>query len=640
MSIESTEDLPPANRWQPPATPGRGRPAAGPVIGAHRVLPQRVVARRDELAAGEQETEERAAGTLPVTVLREGALNNEQTVTDDAGALGAYADQPTLPKVRSTRDGAADAAPFPGADGEEKITELVDRWLGLLASSGAQPVYGNRQWIIDRALRKKSFAEACAFVNDAMWALRFGDPLPSDAQLQPPAVPEPDKPKKEGLERAERERLRTELAAEVERLAARGVMVHSDDRAALLEQALQEDDLQAARRLVAIWLAAEEERQQGQLWDVIDYHVELLAAVGFNVPVDAQKAILRRALTFPDLGASARYLYALFDRLYERATARSGLFTAEAEIEARRGLLLRRLMSSGASEEELEPWVDLAAVLASYKPEVDNLLHRMQKLQRDSDEHVLRRAGYWLPKREKKLAAMWEQLDNGRAQAEHAGDTGWRIRAISQLEDRIKECSLVCSEVAGDGDRSVLTSMIAPFKTAMAIALEGRWLSVEQQETATRLLQRAAQAATLTLTGILELIEKMQTFQQEHLTPRPAVSEQLPAGCFDMSKKDWNDALVAWVANTIKGDVRDSSITQACNAVAGKGKAAGKLRDGTPVWHASAGRQKKTCTVFWVKLDSLKVRIVGIGKHRNSSTYDMLWSDPAFTADKAVNLDG
>jgi hypothetical protein len=322
---------------------------------------------------------------------------------------------------------------------QTEVNEQVSLWLELLARFPFVTVHPEqRDWIIRHALAQPSVVAAHAFVNDAMWRLRFGDaltPVPESAEEEPT-----------GLDEVDRETLGEEAEQEFARLEARGVIIHPSDRKKFLDEAAAEPDLDAARLLLTMRLATEEERQEGELWNLIDHYVDELAELNFFVPKDAQFAILRRALSLPDLDKSEGYLHAVFKRLRERAMTKQ----AELELHLRRGLALRRATSAGMGDEEFDNWelqkdleasikqmryrssgasdtdidahmlqeiedsrATLTYLVEAYQAEVTAMFDLVEMLLNHSDYIVAKRAAYALPDAVKALRKRWEFITGG-----------------------------------------------------------------------------------------------------------------------------------------------------------------------------------------------------------------------------------
>lgn len=96
---------------------------------------------------------------------------------------------------------------------------------------------------------------------------------------------------------------------------------------------------------------------------------------------------------------------------------------------------------------------------------------------------------------------------------------------------------------------------------------------------------------------------------------------------------------------TRKKMTRESAVGQVVNDfMSGKRKATPYRLGQKPVWHTSAGKrgasQNAICSLFYIVADEDNGvgRIVGIGAHRTSTTYDLFWRRPGWLVDKVLTL--
>jgi hypothetical protein len=565
------------------------------------------------------------------------------------------------------------------AQQQTESTALVDQWLELLARIPFVNVRaGQREWIIRHALAQPNAEAARAFVNDAMWALRFGDPLTPASDLE-------ERPPPKGLGEFDRELLTEELDAQIARLAAREISIHPDVRGVILRAAVTEPDLDAARMLVALRLAAEEERQQGQLWDQIDHYVGELAGLNFHVPEDAQFAIMRRALSLPDLSKSEKYLHLVFKRLHDRATTPVRIFPAELELHLRRGLGTVRPYAHGLDDEEFESWelrmdlrksilesryakqgateqdvqaheaklldearATLGYLTDAYASEVTAMLQQVEDLQVHGDEVVAKRARDMLPGPAKKLRKRWQFLLEGKTD-DHTKMVNTRIAIVQQIEWLLEEIGVLLPHVLGETDKALLAIKADELRKSYEQAYGT--LSGKQREECSRLLDDATALLQPDVTGVpgktLALLAQIAGFTSRVLV-KTVVTTTLPDGVFDTNSSTTGDALRAWVGAKMATQRDLNTVQSALNGAVNdlmspnRGKYAGHLTDGkTPVLHCSAGKKATgvSCTIFFVRLGAGLIRIVAVGEHRTSTTYTIFWSDPGYTSLDVINID-
>jgi hypothetical protein len=567
---------------------------------------------------------------------------------------------------------------------QAEITAMVDRWLELLAKIPfVHTTAEHRRWITQHALAQPNFNAACNFVNDAMWALRFGEPL-NPTPPKPPAKPE-------RLDDVDRERIAQELDAQVQRLQARHVVFEPADRKALVLEAAEEPDLDAARLLVAIRLAAVEERQQGALWDLVEHWVGELAGVGFVVPIDAQDEIVRRALSFPTLTLSDAYLHALFQRLYAMVTTPVKVFSAEVELHLRRRLMPLRARSFGASNEEVDQEVDrlamvaaikgsryrsfsateeemkayeklkdapieavrqeLNSLVAAYRDEVENMIQRMTDAFESNDTKIQSRARTSLPEALRTLRGHWEWLLEGLSQASVDMDSlrlmQARLAAVQKIENLITQAAAALPYVLGEADRRELQQEA----TALTLDCKNRFgsLSETQRKEAGLLASKAAELVAMGhdagVTNVQSHLAAIREFRKRALKEVVEAPVVLGDGFFDITVKPDITKLQDWVTAKVNADKNNkatpTNISQAVNDVAAlRSKAAGHLKNSTQVFHVSAGKKelRTSCSIFYVKVSDHVIRIVAVGCHQGDKTYTISWSDPDYTSEKKVTL--
>lgn len=567
--------------------------------------------------------------------------------------------------------------PQPGLASEDRIeiTALVDRWLELLAAVPFVQARPYRQWILDRALRQGNAESARVFVNDAMWALRLGDPLEA-APPTPSAAPASP-----GLDDADRDVLARELDERLHWLVTQGAPPSDTERRTLVDEAAGEPTLEAARLLIETRVAEMEEHQVSELWDLADHWVAELAAVNFNIPPDAKAALVRRFLSLYDLREARARLSDVFERLHERATTPVPIFSIEVEMHLRRGLAARRAATYGATDEEideekaqaelrqaisrsryrahgatdqdekrhqdeqLQPLrAQLEDLLTAYEAEVTRTLEWMKDLLNSSDEAERQRAQSVVPNLRHTLEGRWQWLRQGLADPDLSRrDLQIRIRHVEDLENLIQNFTLSLPYLTGQTDLEALARRLTVFQPAFA----DRYKSMpgEHQVTGKKLID---EAKTLLdgnpgITATLDLINRIAAFGAAAFAdakPAAAARAVLPDGYFDSGSTQLPADLAAWVA--AKAHSKNSAVSKTnigqvvTDVVAGRGKDSGTLPGGAQVLHASAGKQgtSECCTVFFARLDGGLIRIVGVGQHHDSGGYAMLWSDPDFTTKK------
>lgn len=71
-----------------------------------------------------------------------------------------------------------------------------------------------------------------------------------------------------------------------------------------------------------------------------------------------------------------------------------------------------------------------------------------------------------------------------------------------------------------------------------------------------------------------------------------------------------------------------------------RSKAAGHLKNGTQVFHASAGKKAlgTSCSLCYVMVSAKVIRIVAVGHHLGDETYAISWSHPDYTPETTVTL--
>lgn len=85
-----------------------------------------------------------------------------------------------------------------------------------------------------------------------------------------------------------------------------------------------------------------------------------------------------------------------------------------------------------------------------------------------------------------------------------------------------------------------------------------------------------------------------------------------------------------------------SNMQSCINDVAnGRGKdTAGRTYQGAQILHTSAGKsgQADGCTLFYVKRDNDVAKIVGIGSHDDSTSYDVYWQTGGWCSGGKISL--
>ena len=107
-----------------------------------------------------------------------------------------------------------------------------------------------------------------------------------------------------------------------------------------------------------------------------------------------------------------------------------------------------------------------------------------------------------------------------------------------------------------------------------------------------------------------------------------------------------NDAqMKTWVLDKIGANERTlgSVVGQVLNDfTSAKGKATPFKVGGKDVWHASAGKSgtDKTCTLFFTNPEREIGKIVAVGQHKSSSSYEIIWTtdEKALPNGKTVTL--
>jgi hypothetical protein len=575
-------------------------------------------------------------------------------------------------------------APFilwaPDQDVHYEVSELVNRWLAILAQLPffylrSDAIQAHREWVISHALEQPDLDSAKAFVNQVMWSLRFGEPL-----LPVPMPPPPDDI--EPLDEADRAALASWLDDRLTALDKRGIVIQAADKQAMLKKAAAEGDVEYAKLLLDSWLLAEQERQQGELWDLVAHWVGELATLGVHVSKATQISIMRRALSAPDLDVSHAYLTALFERMYARASRpRLGWFGVEHELALRSGILalrqhasgaddemawedmrqemtediLRlRYRASGATDEETIPYDELMEIkeqrqwledlLVGYQAEVNSFFSQVEGLA--AYKGITGDRAKWLQARTaKKLRGLWEWLQSGKT-SEDVKEIGIRIARVAQVEAILKDGYLSLSWVKGDGDLQELGRSFDRLKAAF----QGTFgqLDDKQARECKDLIAEGLQVLDkglgqdVSLDDIRDLIGRLDSrYRMLVAAPSPTVATAIPPGSADPTSLASLTALKTWVGTTSTGNHSLANISQATNDLTMRNRwtYAGYLKDGkTRVYHCSAGKPSvSSCTLFFIELPTGIIQIVAIGEHADSTSYRLSWSNPDYTTAKSVS---
>jgi hypothetical protein len=567
----------------------------------------------------------------------------------------------------------------PDQDMHQEISELVDKWLTMLAQLPffylrSDAIQEHRQWVISHALEQPDLDSAEAFVNQVMWSLRFGEPLLPVPGPTPPDYVEP-------LDEVDLAELATWLDGQLKTLDQRGVVIGTQDKAAMLKKAAGEGNVAYAKLLLDTWLLAEQERQQGELWDLVAHWVGELATVGLNVSKAAQVAIMRRALSAPDLGVSHTFLMSLFQRMYDKASRpRLGWLAAEHELALRSGILALRRYSSGADEElawedmrqqmmegilrqryrahgatgeETIPYDELMDIkaqrewlgdlLAGYQAEVDDFFAQVEELAAYKDI-IGDRAKDLQQRMVKKLHGLWEWLESGKTSTD-VKELGTRIAQFARVEATLKDGYTCLSWVKGESDMLELGRSCDQLKAAFEAAFKD--LTDQQALGCKNLIAEAVSmlgkkvGLEVSLKDVRDLIDRLNSNYLALVTPSvPIEVTAIPPGSVDPRSLDSLTALKTWVGDTSSLNHTLTNISQAINDLPGRGRwtHSGYLRDGkTEVYHCSAGKAGvSSCTLFFIELPTGVLRIVAIGEHLDSTSYRIGWSNPDYTSAKSV----
>ncbi|MCA9709886.1 MAG: hypothetical protein KDK70_28870 [Myxococcales bacterium] len=106
-----------------------------------------------------------------------------------------------------------------------------------------------------------------------------------------------------------------------------------------------------------------------------------------------------------------------------------------------------------------------------------------------------------------------------------------------------------------------------------------------------------------------------------------------------------SDQILDWLCGKLPHipSSRYKSNMQSCinDVMNGRGKdTAGRTHQGDQILHTSAGKngQSDGCTLFYVKRDHGVAKIVGIGEHASSTTYDVYWYDGNWCSGGRISL--